>query len=110
MFGDGGELLDGEHLAAQLVVDPGGGERLLGPGGGAAQPASAARRVLRRWANAASTTANTCSRLAVVLGGSWRTSETSPESTLGAGQKTLRPIAPARFTSAYQLALTEGTP
>ncbi len=65
---------------------------------------------MRRWANAASTTANTSSRLAVVFGGSRRISETSPESTLGAGQNTFRPMAPARFTSAYQLALTDGTP
>lgn len=110
MLGDGGELLDGEHLAAQLVVDPGVGQGLLGGGGEPAQPARAARRVLRRWANAASTTANTSLRVAVVRGGSRRTSETSPESTFGAGQKTLRPMAPDRFTSAYQLAFTEGTP
>ncbi len=29
---------------------------------------------------------------------------------MGAGQKTLRPMAPARLTSAYQLAFTDGTP
>lgn len=76
-----------------------------------AQPESAARRVLRRWAKAASTTAKTSSRLAEVsMGLSRRTRETRPESTLGAGQKTLRPMAPARLTSAYQLALTDGTP
>src|SRR5690606_3831887 len=76
-----------------------------------AHPASAARRVLRRCAKAASTTAKTSRRVAVVLGGSARrTRETRPLSTLGAGQKTVRPIAPARLTSAYQLALTEGTP
>ena len=43
------------------------------------------RSPLRRWANAASTTANTCSRVAVVAGGSRRVQATSPESTLGAG-------------------------
>ncbi len=43
-------------------------------------------------------------------GGSRRTRATSPESTLGAGQKTLRPIEPARRASAYQAVLTEGTP
>ena len=43
-------------------------------------------------------------------GGSRRVHATSPESTLGAGQKTLRPIEPARLTSAYQAAFTEGTP
>src|SRR5882757_681459 len=75
-----------------------------------AHPVRAARRVLRRWAKAASTAANTSSRDAEVRGGSRRTSETSPESTLGAGQNTLRPIAPARLTSAYQLAFTDGTP
>ena len=58
--GDGGELLDGQRLAAGAGVDPGRGEdaaaaRSAPP----AQPASAARSVLRRWANAASTTAKT---------------------------------------------------
>ena len=71
---------------------------------------SAARSVLRRWANAASTTANTCSRVAVVAGGSRRVQATSPESTLGTGQKTLRETLPTRRTSAYQAALTDGTP
>ena len=71
---------------------------------------SAARSVLRRWANAASTTANTSARLAVVAGGSRRVMATSPQSTLGAGQNTARPIAPARFTSAYHALLTDGTP
>ncbi len=66
---------------------------------------------MRRCANAASTTAKTSFLEAVVLIGSARlTSETSPLSTFGAGQKTLRPMAPARFTSAYQLAFTDGTP
>src|SRR3954451_10931275 len=76
-----------------------------------AHPASAARSVLRRWAKAASTTANTSRLDAVVLIGSvLRVSATSPLSTFGAGQKTVRPIDPARLTSAYQLALTDGTP
>ena len=79
----------------------------------AADPAislSVERSVLRRCANAASTTAKTCSRVAVVTGGSRRVQATSPESTFGAGQKTLRPMDPARRTSAYQAALTDGTP
>jgi hypothetical protein len=76
-----------------------------------AQPASAARRVLRRWAKAASTTANTSRRVAVVFSGSdLRVSATRPLSTFGAGQKTVRPMEPARLTSAYQFAFTEGTP
>ncbi len=45
-----------------------------------------------------------------MIGSVRRTRETRPLSTLGAGQKTFRPMAPARLTSAYQLALTEGTP
>ena len=45
-----------------------------------------------------------------VAGGSRRVQATSPESTLGAGQKTLRPTAPALLTSAYQAAFTDGTP
>jgi hypothetical protein len=65
---------------------------------------------LRRWANAASTQANTSCRVAVVPGGSRRVSLTRPESTLGTGQKTLRDTDPARRTSAYQAALTLGTP
>ena len=68
------------------------------------------RNALRRWANAASTTANTCSRLTWVDGGSRRVQATSPESTLGAGQNTERLTEPARRTSANQAAFTEGTP
>ena len=71
---------------------------------------SVERSVLRRWAKAASTTANTSARVAVVAGGSRRVQATRPESTLGAGQNTSRPTAPARRTSANQAALTEGTP
>ncbi len=46
----------------------------------------------------------------VVLGGSRRVQATSPESTFGAGQNTVRPMAPARRTSANQAAFTLGTP
>ena len=53
---------------------------------------SAPRSALRRWANAASTTAKTCSRVAVVRRRLVVVHATRPESTLGAGQKTLRPI------------------
>src|SRR5690606_19980625 len=73
-------------------------------------PASAARRVLRRCANAASTTAKTCSRDADVRGGRLRVNATSPESTLGCGQNTPRPTRPACRVSAYQAILTLGTP
>ena len=48
--------------------------------------------------------------VARVRGGSRRTSETRPESTLGTGQKTVRPTLPASTTSPYQAALTLGTP
>jgi hypothetical protein len=65
---------------------------------------------LRRWAKAASTTANTWVRLAVVAGGSRRVQETSPESTLGTGQNTVRETVPARRTSANHAALTDGMP
>nr|KEP22536.1 hypothetical protein DA06_20230 [Georgenia sp. SUBG003] len=65
---------------------------------------------MRRWAKAASTTAKTSSRVAVVAGGSRRVSRTSAESTLGTGQKTLREMVPARAASAYQAALADGTP
>ncbi len=55
-------------------------------------------------------TANTCARVAVVAGGSRRVQATRPDSMLGAGQKTLRLTEPARRTSAYPAALTDGTP
>jgi hypothetical protein len=79
----------------------------------AAEPAhraSAARSVLRRCANAASTTAKTSSRLALVTGGGRRVNATSPESTFGTGQNTVRATAPARRAEANQASLTEGTP
>src|SRR5699024_8794183 len=75
-----------------------------------AHPARAERSVLRRWLNAASTTAKTCSLLAVVGGGSRRSSRTSAESTLGIGQKTDRPMVVERCAVAYQAVFAEGTP
>ncbi len=75
-----------------------------------ASPRSAPRSTLRRWANAASTTAKTCCAGRGGPGGSRRVQATRPESTFGAGQKTLPPDAPARRTSAYHAALTDGTP
>ena len=79
----------------------------------AADPAialSVERSVLRRWAKAASTTDTSRLVAVVLIGSTRRVRDTSPLSTLGAGQKTLRPMAPARLTSAYQLAFTDGTP
>ena len=64
-----------------------------------AQPASAERSILRRWAKAASITAKTSlprharRRRAAVRAARIRT---SPESTLGTGQNTARGTAPAR--------------
>ena len=108
---DADEGVDVEHLAAGLGVDAGGhGAPPATPRVDPAMARSAARSVLRRWAKAASTTAKTCSRVAVVAGGSRRVQATRPESTLGAGQKTCRPIAPARRTSANHAALTDGMP
>jgi lysophospholipase L1-like esterase len=74
-----------------------------------AQDASAARRVLRRCANAASITANVSSRLAPA-GGSRLVSATSPESTRGTGQNTVRGTCPAFRTRANQASLTDGEP
>src|SRR5882757_8560144 len=74
-----------------------------------AHPANAARRVLRRWANAASTNPNTTSR-STSLGVGLRVNDTRAESTLGTGQNTDRDTVPARRTSAYQAALTLGMP
>ncbi len=86
-----------ESAASMASVDP-------------ASPRRAERSVLRRWAKAASTTANTSRRLTSTAGGSRCVQATRPESTLGAGQNTVRGTDPARRTSANQAALTEGTP
>src|SRR6202035_697652 len=75
-----------------------------------AQVARAARSVLRRWPKAASITAKTSSRLAVVGGGSRRVNATSLESTFGTGQKTDRGTVPASRAAAYQASLADGTP
>ena len=72
--------------------------------------ARAARKVLRRWAKAASMQANTSLRGAGVCGGSRRVSATRPESTFGAGQKTVRLTFPVSLTSAYHAALRLGIP
>jgi hypothetical protein len=77
-----------------------------------AQPASAARSVLRRWENAASMTANTAARDAPSRAGpaSRTVKATRPESTRGTGQNALRGTEPARRTSAYQASLADGMP
>jgi len=74
-----------------------------------AHPARAARSVLRRWLNAASTSAKTCS-LGTVDGAGRAVSATKPESTCGTGQNTARGTCPARRTSANQATLALGTP
>ena len=78
--------------------------------GDPAQPASAARSVLRRCPNAASMTRNTSSLLADVAGGSWRVNATSRESTFGTGQNTLRGTVPAGRAAAYQASFADGAP
>jgi hypothetical protein len=65
---------------------------------------------LRRCLNAASTTAKTSSRVAVVDGAGRRRIATSPESTFGTGQKTVGGTVPTRAVSAYQAIFTDGTP
>src|SRR5690242_10529629 len=75
-----------------------------------AQPDSAARSVLRRCRKAASTTANTSSRLAAVAGGSRRVNATSRESTFGTGQNTLRGTGPAGRAAANQASFADGVP
>src|SRR5207248_4627334 len=74
-----------------------------------AQPASAARNVLRRWAKAASTTAKTFSR-ATAAGGRRVVKATSPDSTLGTGQKTFAGTFPACRAVANQASLALGMP
>ena len=73
-------------------------------------PDKAERSILRRCANAASMTAKTSSRDAPVVGGSRRVSRTRPESTLGAGQKTVGGTVPTRSAAAYQATFALGTP
>ena len=75
-----------------------------------ASAVSAARAILRRWANAASTTAKTSWREAVVSGGSRRSRATRAESTFGTGQNTLRPMVEVRRADAYQATLADGMP
>ena len=91
-LGDPGERRDVEHLAARGRVDARGRQGGLGrrrgrrpaPRSAARSSCGAGRRRRRR-------RANTCSRLAVVAGGSRRVpARPGPESTLGTGQKTLR--------------------
>ena len=109
MPGDPGELRHRERLAARTWVHPSAAEdpsSLIR----AAQRASAARSILRRCANAASTTANTSSRGTCGSGGGRRVKATRAESTLGTGQNTLRGTGPARRADAYQASLTDGTP
>ena len=48
--------------------------------------------------------------LAPLTGGSCLVKATSPESTLGTGQNTVRGTGPARRACANQAILTEGTP
>ncbi len=110
-FGDPCERCDIDDFT------PGGGINSRGHAGTVsasaalpAQPARAARRVFRRCAKAASMTANTCSRVAEVTGGSRRVKATSPEWIFGAGQKTFMPITPALRMLLYQAAFTDGTP
>src|SRR5690606_31107090 len=73
-------------------------------------PDNAERSILRRCANAASITANTRSRGAVVGTGSRRSSATSPESTFGTGQNTLGATLPTRRADAYQASFSDGIP
>src|SRR5690606_36006257 len=74
-----------------------------------AQPANAARRVLRRCAKAASITANTAARSAPG-GGGRRVNAPRPESTFGAGQNTERGTPPAARAWAYQASFADGAP
>ena len=107
---EGGQL---QGLPARGRVDAGLAQRGLGrPRLTRPTPASAARSVLRRWANAASITANTSARLSPSgsAGAGRRTSRSRLESTLGTGQNTPRPTVPARVASAYQASFTLGTP
>ncbi len=65
---------------------------------------------MRRWPKAASITAKTSARLAVVGGGACLVNATSLESTFGIGQKTVRGTLPAGRAEAYQASLADGAP
>ena len=84
-FGDSGERHDVDLLAAGLGSMPAARRQPSASAALPAQPASAARSVLRRWAKAASMTAKTCSRVAVVTGGSRRVNADEPGIDLGRG-------------------------
>ena len=115
-------LCHADGLAAQRRVDFGPrGARRSAACAEPAQAASADRSVLRRCANAASTTANTSSRLtrpatSSRLGRSGPSrrghlaNATSAESTFGTGQNTVLETVPARRAVPYQASLTDGTP
>jgi hypothetical protein len=64
---------------------------------------------LRRCANAASITSKTASRGTSARGGSRRSNQTRPESTLGTGQKTGGTL-PAGLALACQASFTLGMP
>src|SRR5699024_7791195 len=92
----------GSTLAAVRICSASAGEP--------AQLPKAARRVLRRCANATSITSNTCCR-DVVVGGGWCAGrQTSPDRIRGAGQNIVVPTVPASVACPYQAILTAGTP
>ena len=98
---DARELADVEGLAAALGVDARrrATRPLAARPADPAWPPSAARNVLRRWANAASTTANTARRRSAPVGqraGHGARTRTRAESTWGTGQNTPRGTDPAR--------------
>ena len=107
--GDPDELVHAEDLPAGRWVHPGPQQYGSRVAAEPAQPASAARNVLRRWANAASMTANTAARSSA-RGAPRRSKATSAESTPGTGQNTDRLIEPARRAVPYQAVFTLGEP
>jgi hypothetical protein len=104
--GQARELGDPERFPARARIEAGHPSSRSASGAEPAQPDSAARSVLRRCRNAASTTANTSSRVAVVCGGSRLVNATRRESTFGTGQNTLRGTGPAGRAAANQASLT----
>ena len=106
--GQPGEVGDRQLLAAGRGVDPGGPQPRLGRGGAARPPGERGAQALAAGGEGGVDDGEGARRSP--SGGGRRTSATSPESTLGSGQNTRRPTFPARRTSPYQAALTDGTP
>ena len=105
------EVADVEPLAARLRVHPGRhqrGGRGLGRAGQAGE--RRAEHLAALGERGVDDREDLLARVAVVRGGSRRSSATSAESTFGTGQKTVRATVEVRRAEAYQATFADGTP